>query len=280
MDASLDENDPSNWGTKVEIKNVNSFGGIRNAINYEIDRQTDLIENGEKVVQQTRRWDEESQTTIAMREKVDAIDYNYFVEPNIPKYKLSPEWIEEIRASIPELALDRKKKYMEEYGLSAYDAGVLTQIKDISDYYDKCVEIGIDKKQAANWVSVNIIAELNKDDSSIKDFYITPIYLKQIIDSINNNTISSKQAKEIFNKSIVDKKEPKEYLKENAQISDESYLRDLINKIVENNLEQKQAYLNGRTNLFDYFVGQVMKETKGKANPNMTKEILNEVLNK
>ena len=278
MDASLDESDPSNWGTKVEIKNVNSFGGIRNAINYEIERQTDLIESGEKVVQQTRRWDEESQTTIAMREKVDAIDYNYFVEPNIPKYKISKEWIEEIRKSIPELAHDRKKKYIEEYGLSAYDAGVLTQIKDISDYYDKCVEIGIDKKQAANWVSVNIIAELNKDDSSILDFYITPEMLKQITDSINSGKISSKQAKDVFAKSLEEKKEPKNFVEENAQLSDSSELEGIIDTIINNNPNQVNEYRGGKDKLFDFFVGQVMKETRGKANPIMTQEILHKKL--
>ncbi len=266
---------------RVEVKNVNSLSNIYNTIKYEEKRQKNAyLNHTEELVQETRRYDEESNTTIRMRTKVDAIDYKYFVEPNIPPYEISSDLLDKITKEIPELPLSRKQRYLNEYNLTLEDANTLIKNKEISDYYDECIKLGIDKIQAANWVTVNILGELNKDNSSIKDFYITPIYLKQIIDSINNNTISSKQAKEIFNKSIVDKKEPKEYLKENAQISDESYLRDLINKIVENNLEQKQAYLNGRTNLFDYFVGQVMKETKGKANPNMTKEILNEVLNK
>ena len=213
-----------------------------------------------------------------MRSKVDAIDYNYFVEPNIPKYKISKEWIEEIRKSIPELAHDRKKKYIEEYGLSAYDAGVLTQIKDISDYYDKCVEIGIDKKQAANWVSVNIIAELNKDDSSILDFYITPEMLKQITDSINSGKISSKQAKDVFAKSLEEKKEPKNFVEENAQLSDSSELEGIIDTIINNNPNQVNEYRGGKDKLFDFFVGQVMKETRGKANPIMTQEILHKKL--
>ena len=266
---------------RVEVKNVNSLSNIYNTIKYEEERQKNAyLNHTEELVQETRRYDEESNTTIRMRTKVDAIDYKYFVEPNIPPYEISSDLLDKITKEIPELPLSRKQRYLNDYNLTLEDANTLIKNKEISDYYDECIKLGIDKIQAANWVTVNILGELNKDNSSIKDFYITPIYLKQIIDSINNNTISSKQAKEIFNKSIVDKKEPKEYLKENSQISDESYLRDLINKIVENNLEQKQAYLNGRTNLFDYFVGQVMKETKGKANPNMAKEILNEVLNK
>ena len=278
MDASLDENDPANWGTRVEIKNVNSFGGVRDAINYEIDRQIDLIEDGKEVVQETRRWDEESQSTISMRSKEDAIDYKYFVEPNIPKYKISSEWLEEIKNSIQELAHDRKKKYMEEYNLSAYDAGVLTQVKDISDYYEECVKLGIDKKQAANWVSVNIIAELNKDDSSIKDFYVTPTMLKEILDAINNGTISSKQAKEVFAKCLEEKKEPTSFISENTQMSDSGELEKIIDTIIENNPSQVAEYRGGRDRLFDFFVGQVMKETRGKANPVMTKEILHSKL--
>ncbi len=171
MDDTKDENDPSNWGTKVEIKNVNSFGGVRDAINYEIKRQTELKESGkyDEMLQQTRRWDEESGTTIYMRSKVDAIDYKYFVEPNIPKYKISDSWLEEIRKSIPELALERKQRYVS-LGLSEYDANVLVKDKDVSDYFDECLKLGLDAKTATNWVTVQIVGELNKDDSNIKDY--------------------------------------------------------------------------------------------------------------
>lgn len=281
MDATLDENDPENWGTKVEIKNVNSFGGVRDAINYEIERQTELLETGGFIEQETRRWDEESQSTIHMRSKADAIDYKYFVEPNIPKYKISKEWLEEIRASIPELAMDRKNKYINEYGLSSYDAGVLVKEKAISDYYEECVRLGIDAKQAANWVTVNIVGELNKDDTPITEFYITPSMLKQILDGINDGTLSSKQAKEVFFKALEEKKEPKNFIsKENAQISDKGELTRIICEIMDNSAVQIEQYKAGKTNLFDYFVGQVMKNTRGKANPVMTKEIITEELSK
>ena len=281
MDATLDENDPENWGTKVEIKNVNSFGGVRDAINYEIERQTELLETGGVIEQETRRWDEESQSTIHMRSKADAIDYKYFVEPNIPKYKISKEWLEEIRASIPELAMDRKNKYINEYGLSSYDAGVLVKEKAISDYYEECVRLGIDAKQAANWVTVNIVGELNKDDTPITEFYITPSMLKQILDGINDGTLSSKQAKEVFFKALEEKKEPKNFIsKENAQISDKDELTRIVCEIMDNSAVQIEQYKAGKTNLFDYFVGQVMKNTRGKANPVMTKEIITEELSK
>ena len=281
MDATLDENDPENWGTKVEIKNVNSFGGVRDAINYEIERQTELLETGGVIEQETRRWDEESQSTIHMRSKADAIDYKYFVEPNIPKYKISKEWLEEIRGSIPELAMDRKNKYINEYGLSSYDAGVLVKEKAISDYYEECVRLGIDSKQAANWVTVNIVGELNKDDTPITEFYITPSMLKQILDGINDGTLSSKQAKEVFFKALEEKKEPKNFIsKENAQISDKGELIRIVCEIMDNSAVQIEQYKAGKTNLFDYFVGQVMKNTRGKANPVMTKEIITEELSK
>lgn len=281
MDANKDENDPSNWGTKVEIKNVNSFGGVRDAINYEIYRQTEILDKGEKVLQETRRWDEESGTTKFMRSKVDAIDYKYFVEPNIPKFKITKEWLDEIRASIPELAMDRKKKYIDEYGLSSYDAGVLVKEKAISDYYEECVKLGIDAKQAANWVTVNIVGELNKEDTSILEFYITPSMLKQITDGINSGTLSSKQAKEVFFKALEEKKEPKNFIsKENAQISDKNELTRIVCEIMDNSSVQIEQYKAGKTNLFDYFVGQVMKNTRGKANPVMTKEIITEELSK
>ena len=216
-----------------------------------------------------------------MRSKADAIDYKYFVEPNIPKYKISKEWLEEIRASIPELAMDRKNKYVNEYGLSSYDAGVLVKEKSVSDYYEECVKLGIDAKVAANWVTVNIVGELNKDDTPIIEFYITPVMLKQITDAISDGTLSSKQAKEVFFKALEEKKEPKNFIsKENAQISDKGELTKIICEIMDNSSVQIEQYKAGKTNLFDYFVGQVMKNTRGKANPVMTKEIITEELSK
>ena len=268
-------------GTKVETKNINSFSGVRDAINYEIKRQTELKDQGryDEVVQETRRWDEESGTTVVMRSKEDALDYRYFVEPNIPKYKIDPSWVEEIKKEIPELPYERKDKYINKYGLSDYDASIIVKEKEISDYYEDCLNIGIDPKIASNWLTVNIVGYLNKEFITIKEFYLTPEMLKFIIDNINNGTISSKQAKEVFNKCLEDKKEPKNYIsKENAQISDETELENIIDDILNNNQTQIDEYKNGRTNLFEYFVGQVMKNTRGKANPVITKEILHKKL--
>ena len=268
---------------RVEIKNVNSFSNVHDAILYEEKRQLKALEenNLEELVQETRRWDEESGTTIRMRSKVDAIDYKYFIDPNIPPIKIDKNWVEKIVKTIPRLPLERQNSYMMEYGLSAYDAKILVKDKDIASYFEECIKLGMDAKQASNWITVNIVTVLNKDNSSIKDFYITPEYLKQILDRIADGTISNKQAKDVFSKALEEKKEPQSFIsKENSQISNEDELRDIITEIINNNLGQKEAYLNGKTNLFDYFVGQVMKQTRGKANPVKTKEILSEELNK
>lgn len=281
VNVSIMEPDATELGTKVEIKNINSFGNVYDAIIYEVKRQSELKDAGryDEVVQETRRFDEETGTTIHMRSKVDAIDYKYFVEPNIPKYKIDKKWLDEIRKGIPMLPRERKNKYINEYGLSEYDANIIIKEKEYADYFEKCISLGMDKKQAANWLIVQIIAYLNKYEITLQDFYLTPEYLNQIISELDKGTISSKQAKEIFFKSLEENKEPKNFIsKENSQISDINTLNNIIDNIISNNINQVNAYKSGKTNLFDYFVGQVMKETKGKANPTITKEILKDKL--
>ena len=283
MDDSLDENDPSNWGTKVEIKNVNSFGGVRDAINYEIKRQTKAKENGtydSEVEQETRRWDEETMSTIRMRSKVDAIDYKYFVEPNIPKYRISKEWLEEIRKEIPMLAYERKKKYMEEYSLSEYDSDILVKEKDNSDYFEKVVALGTDPKAACNWVNGMILSYLNYNEISIKDFYMSPEMLKELIDLIDSKTISSKQGKDVFYKVIEDKKNPKKVVEDEGmmQITDEGAIASIIDEVISENPNQVDQYDPQNPKLLDYFVGQVMKKTRGKANPASARTMMKEKL--
>lgn len=282
VNVSIMDEDATEFGVRTETKNVNSLSGVRDTINYEIKRQTELKEAGRynEVEQETRRWSEEEARTIRMRGKVDAIDYKYFVEPNIPRYKIDDAWLEKIKASIPRLHLERKDDYINNYNLSSYDASVLVKDRNIADYFEECIKLGVDAKAATNWITTSIMGYLNQNNVDIKDFYVTPSRLKELIDAISSGVISSKQAKEIFNKIIVDKKEVKDYLNsDNAQISDEETLTNLIDEILNQNEKQVEDYHNGRTNLFDYFVGQVMKETRGKANPVLTKEILNKKLN-
>lgn len=281
VNVSIMDEDSNELGTKVEVKNVNSFGNVYETIKYEIERQSKLKDEGryDEVVQETRRFDEETGTTIRMRTKADAIDYKYFVEPNIPKFKIDSNLVEEIKKCIPVLPNERKIKYINEYGLSEYDANIIIKNKEYADYFEECVSLGMDKKIAANYLIVQIIAYLNKEAISLNEFYLKPNLLNQIISELEKGNISSKQAKDIFNKALEEEKEPKSFInKDNAQISDSNELTIIIDNILRNNTSQVEAYKGGKTNLFDYFVGQVMKETRGKANPSLTKEILKDKL--
>ena len=283
MDKDLDESDMNNWGTKIEIKNVNSFGGVRDAINYEIDRQIELKESGEydSMEQQTRRWDEDSLSTIYMRSKVDAIDYKYFVEPNIPKYKISSSWLEEIRASIPELASERKTKYIEKYGLSDYDATIIVKDKLVSDYYEEVIKLGGNPKKASNWLTSVILGHLNKYDLEINEIYLTPKMLFDIMKMVDDAKISSKQSKDVLYKCLKDCKEPQVIVDELGlkQVGDEDTIRSLVIEILDAHLDLIEEYRKGR-NVFDFFVGQVMKATRGQANPSLTAKIIKEEIDK
>lgn len=282
VNVSLMEEDATELGTKVEVKNVNSFSNVHAAILYEIKRQTELIESGNKaeIIQETRRWDDETQTTIRMREKVESVDYKYYVDANIPKIKISKEWIEEIKSEIPLLPLERKAKYIEDYNLSAYDAGVLVKTKEISDYFEKCLELGADPKEASNWITSQIMGYLNKYDIEIQDIYLTPERLLVILNHLTKGTISSKQAKDLFFTVLEEQEEPDILIEKHniKQIDNADELESIITKILENNPSQIEEYKAGKSNLFDYFVGQTMKETKGKANPVKVKEILTDKL--
>ena len=283
MDSSLDTENPNNWGTKIEIKNVNSFGGVRDAINYEIDRQIKLKEEDtyNEMEQQTRRWDEDSATTIYMRSKVDAIDYKYFVDPNIPKFKISKEWLEEIRNSIPKLPYERKKQYLNEFGLSEYDTNILIKDKDISDYFEECISINTDPKQAANWINGMVLSYLNANDITINELKLRPNDLKELIDLIESKTISSKQGKDVFNICVENGKSPKVVVKEEGmlQITDPEEVRKIVLDTMNSNLEQVNNY---KTNprVLDFFIGQVMKNSHGKANPEVARKVLSEELEK
>ena len=276
--------DEETLGTKVEVKNVNSFGGVHDAIVYEIERQSELKDAGryDEVEQETRRYDEESGTTKHMRSKVDAIDYKYFVEPNIPKFKISKEWLEEIRKSIPELPYERKAKYVEKYGLSDYDAGILIKDIDIASYFEECLSLGTDPKAAANWITGNILGYVYKHDITIKELFLNPKRLSVILKNMSNGKISSKQAKQLFFFTLERNEEPEKIMKEEGmeQISDDGALTSIVIEVLDENGDQIEAYKNGKTNMFDYFIGQVMKKTRGQANPVKVKEILTDELSK
>ena len=267
----MNEND-TEFGTKVEVKNVNSFDAIRKTINYEIKRQSELKDAGryDEVIQETRRWDDESGTTIHMRSKADAIDYKYFTEPNIPKFRITKELLDEVRSKIPVLAHERKEKYINEYGLSEYDAGVLTKDKKISDYFEECVSLKCDPKSACNWITTRVLGKLNKsEENTIDDLFIRPSMIVELVSLVNDKKISSDQAKKVFTKMLEEKLTPKEIVKKYDMevIEDAGLIESLVNEVISENAKAIEDYHNGRTNMLDYLVGQVMKKSKGKANP-------------
>ena len=284
IDENLDETKEENWGTKIEIKNVNSFSAVKDAINYEIKRQIEAKENGtyDEMEQQTRRWDDEKQETVYMRSKVDAIDYKYFIEPNIPKFKVRQEWLDEIRTLIPELPNERKEKYIKEYNINTKDAETIVKEKDISDYFEKCIKLNCEPKEASNWITTRLLGYLNKNDIKIKDIYMTPEMLTEICNSVKTGKISSQQAKEVFALVLEEKKNPEEIIKEKGfvQNSNEEEIIDLIQKVLDDNIEAVNGYKNGKTNIVGYLVGQVLKASQGKFNPGLTAKLLNEELRK
>lgn len=282
VNVSLMKEGAKEFGTRTEMKNINSFSNVKLAIDSEIERQTKLLENGEVILQETRRYDEVTNQTYPMRSKVDAVDYKYYTEPNIPPILLTDEWISKIRNEVPVLQFDRIKQYMEDYELSRYDATILAKDKDIANYFEQAILDGMNAKEAANWITSSILSYINKLECSINDIFITPLMLKELVDLVNQKTISSKQAKEVLNKSLEEKLIPKEVvLKEGiSQIGSDDVIDSLVAEVLSEHMEAIEQYQNGRTNIVDFLVGQVMKKSKGKANPAMTRSKMIERLEK
>ena len=269
-------------GTKVEMKNINSFANVKAAIEYEIERQKEVLNSGGTIVQETRRYDDTDGKTYRMREKVEGVDYKYFIEPNIPPFIIEKSFIESVRKEIPMLQFDRINKYMKEYEVSKYDATVIVKDKGVAEYFEKCIELGVNPKTCCNWLTSIILAHLNKTETGIESLYLTPKMLKEIIKLIEDGSISSKQAKEVFYKVEESKKDPSKIIDELGikQTSDDSALRAIVTTILDNNAHLIEQYKNGRSNVLDFFMGQVMKQTRGQANPKMTTAIIREEIDK
>jgi len=279
-DVNVSISDSDELGTKVEMKNINSFYNVGRAIDYEIERQTEILQNGGTVEQETRRFDDETGETFKMRDKADAVDYKYFIEPNIAPTDVTDEMLEEIRSTIPMLQLDRVRKYMDEYELSKYDAEVLVKVKENSDFFNECVSLGADPKKVCNWVTGMLMGYLNTNEMKIEDVPVKPAMIKELIDLVDSKTISSKQAKEVFEDMVESGKEPNVIVKEKGmmQITDDAAIHDVVMEVLKENDEQAREYNPEKTRMIDFFVGQVMKKTRGKANPAKTMEMLREEL--
>jgi len=275
VNISVKEKESKVLGTKVEIKNLNSLVNIQKAIDFEIARQTALIEMGIPVIQETKRFDEASKETVTMRVKTDAVDYKYFTEPNIPPIKLSKEFIANAIETSPELAEVKLERYKVN-GLNDYDSSLLIANKDVSEYYDKVVATGVSPKLAANWVIVDVQAILNKEGISINGFKITPNHLGELIHLIEEGKVSNKQAREFFAEMLKNNASPKELLKASGTslISDEDSLRKIINEVLDNNAQSIADFKAGKDRALGFMVGQVMKASQGKANPAMTSKLI------
>lgn len=268
------------FGVKVEIKNMNSFNAIQKAIDYEIERQIEAIETGEPIIQETRLWEEGSQRTISMRVKEGSSDYRYFPEPDLPPIEVSKEQLEQWRSELPELPAQKRHHYESEYGLSPYDARVLTEDKLVAEYFEAVVTANANPKQTANWVMGDIAAYLNTEKLAITEIALKPLILAELIQLIEDDTISGKIAKELLPELLSKGGSAKEIAESRGliQLSDVTQLEAIIDEVIAANPKELEQYRNGKTKLQGFFVGQVMKKTSGRANPKLTNQLLGKKL--
>ena len=267
-------------GTRAEIKNINSFKFLEKAINLEVERQIDILEDGGSVAQETRLYDSIKNETRSMRSKEEANDYRYFPDPDLLPVVIDDELLKEIRNGLPELPTEKKARFIDKLGLSEYDAENLTSQKAMADYYEIIINKGADVKLSANWVMGELSASLNKNQIDIQDSPIAASELYNLISRITDNTISGKIAKDVFRLMWDEKRSVDEIIKEQGleQMTDVSALESVIDEIIAKNLDQVEQFKNGNSKLLGFFVGQVMKATQGKANPKQVNQILDDRL--
>ncbi|MCP4179280.1 MAG: Asp-tRNA(Asn)/Glu-tRNA(Gln) amidotransferase subunit GatB [bacterium] len=268
------------FGTKIELKNMNSFRAIHRAINYEISRQTDILDEGGSLVQETRGWNDDKGRTYLMRVKESEQDYRYFPEPDLMPVIFTDDELKNFRNSLPELPEDIRKRFVKDYELTDYDSQVLTAEKDIAVYFNKAASKTKTPKLLANWIISELLREISKSELSINEIKIKPEDLTQLIELINNKTISGKIAKTVFNDMFETGKSPEVIVKEKGlvQVTDESLIENFVKEAIKNNPAQVQQYKEGKTAVLQFFVGQVMKLSRGKANPQAVIKYLKSML--
>ncbi|RDW20230.1 Asp-tRNA(Asn)/Glu-tRNA(Gln) amidotransferase GatCAB subunit B [Oceanobacillus arenosus] len=270
------------FGTKAELKNLNSFSYVQKGLEFEEKRQEKVLLSGGEILQETRRYDEKTKETLLMRVKEGSDDYRYFPEPDLVPLYIDDAWKERVRSEIPELPDARKQRYVAELGLSEYDAEVLTSTKQMSDFFEEAVGHGAEVKQASNWLMGEVSAYMNKHLKELNDLAITPEALAKMIQLIEDGTISSKIAKKVFAELVENGGEPEQIVKEKGlvQISDPAQLQEIVNKILDENEQSIIDFKAGKGKALGFLVGQIMKATKGQANPPMVNKILGEEINK
>lgn len=269
-------------GVRTEVKNMNSFKAVEKALEFEIERQKACVNNGEKVTQETRRWDDTKNETIIMRSKEEAHDYRYFPEPDMSYLQVSDEWIQAIRETIPELPHDKKNRYVREFELPKYDAEILTSTKALAEFFENCIVSGGNPKEMSNWIMGEILRTLKEKNKSIEDIKFSPVDLVKLVDLINKGTVSGTMAKKIFKDMFETGNDPEKIVKDKGlvQVSDENLIRDIVIKVLDDNTQSVEAFKNGKTNNFGFLVGQAMKASRGQANPQIINKLVDEELNK
>jgi len=267
-------------GTKTEIKNLNSFKALYRALSYEVERQTGILSKGGRILQETRTWDEEKGVTLPLRSKEYAHDYRYFPDPDLVPLVIDPEWVEDIRNSLPELPDARRERYMQEYGLPAYDAGILTSTKELADFFESCLSAYPNPKAVSNWVMGELSRLLNASGMDITACKIKPSQLGSLLQLIDEGTISGKIAKTVFEEMFASGKDPGDIIEEKGlvQISDVNTLMTVVAEVLASNPKSVEDFRSGRERALGFLVGQVMKATRGKANPEMVNRLLKEKL--
>ena len=268
------------FGTKVEIKNMNSFSAIQKAIDYEIERQTEAIENSEPIYQETRLWDEGSQRTKSMRMKEGSSDYRYFPEPDLPPIEVSQEQLEGWKAELPELPVSKRDRYQTEFGLSAYDTRILADDRSLAEYFEAAIAAGGDAKQVTNWLTGDITAYLKNNNQTIDDIALKPEILAELVGLIDKGTISGKIAKEILPELLTKGGSAKDLVEKKGliQISDTGEIEKIIDRVIADHPDELAKFRAGKTKLRGFFVGQVMKQTGGRADPKLTNQLLGKKL--
>jgi len=269
------------FGTRTEIKNLNSFKHVEKALQYEINRQREIVVDGGTVVQETRLWDPDRSRTDSMRGKEEAHDYRYFPDPDLLPLVIDKDWIETVAKNLPELPAEKKKRFVAEYGLPSYDAEILTSDRDLAEYFENCLDGFNQPKPVSNWIMGPLLGLLNAAGKYIDQSPISAADLARLLKLIDDGAISGKIAKTVFDEMARSGKPPRQIVAEKGlvQITDTNAIDDVVAKVISSNPKEVEAYKNGKTKLLGFFVGQVMKETRGKANPKIVNEILRKKLN-
>ena len=280
---SLKKKDSDILGTRAEIKNINSFKYVEGAINHEIERQSEILDRGDKVIQETRLYDPSKNETRSMRSKVEANDYRYFPDPDLLPISISQDLIKSIKDNMPELPSAKKIRFIDQYGLNEYDTIILVSDRELSQYFENVLkDSDLNPKMTANWIITEVLALAKKTYLSVKDYPVTFDDLRYLLSNVMDETISSKQAKEVFERMWDNKENPRDIIENEGmkQISDVDELNKIVDNIIKNNYKSVEEYQSGKDKLLGFFVGQVMKETKGQGNPKIVNQLLKEKLKK